>query len=65
MKCTANKTWEPVERGNRALPGGPACKDSVSVDQCREDRGHCNQFTEAGQRMEVKCRGTCGKHCYC
>ena len=49
-------------KGNRALSGPPECEDSVSGDQCQEDRGQCNQFTEAGQKMEVMYCGTCGTY---
>merc|ERR1719370_2579085 len=64
MKCNANKKWvakvkEEKEKNNRAQPGAPPCEDSVSADQCQADRGHCNQYTEAGQKMDVTCPGTC------
>jgi len=59
MLCTADDTWEPKEK-RRAMPGAPPCEDSVSADQCQANRGHCNQYTEAGQNMEVTCPGTCG-----
>ena len=69
MKCV-DKSWVPggkaiENKGNsrKKNPGAPPCEDSVSADQCQADRGHCNQFTEAGQEMERVCSGTCGKYC--
>jgi len=65
MVCNGG-TWEPKEpKGrakfpvNRANPGGPPCTDTAAADQCEADRGHCNQFTEAGANMERVCQGTC------
>merc|ERR1719153_1471168 len=58
MLCDANGKWVPIEKG-RAKPGAPPCEDSISADQCEADRGHCSQYTEAGQKMEVTCPGTC------
>ena len=69
MECV-DKSWVPrgkaietKENSRKKNPGAPPCEDSVSVDQCQADRGHCNQFTEAGQEMQRVCPGTCGKCC--
>ena len=67
MKCDAKGEWGPKvkqekDKNNRAQPGAPPCEDSLSADQCQADRGHCNQYTEAGQKMDVTCPGTCGKY---
>merc|ERR1712025_1142361 len=69
MACSANEghnSWVPrgkkveneKERSGKK-PAGPPCQDSASPDQCQADRGHCNQFTEAGSEMERVCPGTC------
>merc|ERR1719309_1766844 len=58
MLCDDNGKWVPIEKG-RAKPGAPPCEDSISADQCEADRGHCSQYTEAGQKMDVTCPGTC------
>jgi len=64
--CSANEgynSWVPRGKNLRdrsgKKPGGPPCQDSASQDQCLADRGHCNQFTEAGSEMERVCPGTC------
>jgi len=61
MKCKDDNTWEAeIKRNSRKKnPGAPPCEDSASADQCQADRGHCNQFTEAGQELERTCPGTC------
>merc|ERR1719489_272955 len=58
MLCDVNNNWVPIVKG-RAKPGAPPCEDSISADQCEADRGHCSQYTEAGQKMDVTCPGTC------
>jgi len=65
MECV-DKSWVPrgkaietKEKSRKKNPGAPPCEDSVSADQCQADRGHCNQFTEAGQEMDRVCPGTC------
>ena len=63
MVCLKN-SWVPKGKSYLAMtrsdPGGPPCADSVGVDQCLADRGHCNQYTSAGKDMEQVCPGTCG-----
>jgi len=61
MVCKGDNTWIPKGKKVRSgkKPGGPPCQDSASPDQCQADRGHCNQFTEAGSEMERVCPGTC------
>ena len=64
MVCIKN-AWVPKGKAYlemaRSDTEAPPCADSVGVDQCLSDRGHCNQYTKAGQEMDKVCPETCGK----
>ena len=58
MRCI-NGDWMPIRRRN--APVGPPCEDmSNNNSTCAARRGHCNQYTTAGQLMDQECAGTCG-----
>merc|ERR1711915_150659 len=57
MRCI-NGDWMPIRRRN--VPVGPPCEDmSNNNSTCAARRGHCNQYTTAGQLMDQECAGTC------
>ena len=62
MTCVEGK-WKARQSESRAggSPGKP-CEDSAVVGQaqCEADRGHCQQYTQAGAAMDKDCAGTCG-----
>jgi len=60
MKCRRGK-WIPIEK--RGGPSGPPCEDDSSLlaqGVCSSERGHCNQYTDKGVKMDTDCPGTCG-----
>jgi len=58
MKCRRGK-WIPIEK--RSGPSGPPCEDDSSLlAQCSNERGHCQQYTDKGVKMDKDCPGTCG-----
>ena len=67
MKCSENNIWVPImkkqKKMNRATVATIPCEDSVDDDdRCMADRGHCHQFTIAGEKMDRVCSGTCGRN---
>ena len=54
--------WKPLVKKKGRI-SSPPCEDNPSLPDgsCSADEGHCQQYTEAGARMDRDCPGTCGK----